>query len=330
MPTNYTGVSTDAQAPGGAPEPEGAPLIALPADADPPNASTYIQPYKALADWIAFALRPQAKIADWAKAITRWRSSAGKQRFGIDHMGFPMGQLNQWHGEIAAPQTTSPAGGILTTAPYAGGLWTFGSLQAATGSGGVTVRSPNLSSPFCPTVRVAVGNTTGDWSYAARLPPAEFCTALALAMEWDAKLVTLDYGNSCAMGFNAPPVFAANTDDLKAQFYGHMNTGNWLCQVCDGVGGMTSVDSTVPLTDANTVRFRIEYHGSDVDEASTNRVVFLINGAVVANIPIDLGVNFPLSHATPLFAMRNAGATVGGAIDVSSPRGCNNLWTDAF
>jgi hypothetical protein len=96
MPTPYPGVSTATQPPSGAPEPEGSPTLNLPADGDPPNASTYIQAYKALADWVAYALKPKSKASDWVKALMRWRSAAGHTRSYVDHLGFLNGRVVQW------------------------------------------------------------------------------------------------------------------------------------------------------------------------------------------------------------------------------------------
>lgn len=101
MPTAYDGLYTNTQAPASAPEPEGTCKVNLPADADPPNASTYIQAYKVLADFIDFFLKgPKAKIAttaaEWARSIFKFRAANGHTRSRIDHLGFRMGRVVRW------------------------------------------------------------------------------------------------------------------------------------------------------------------------------------------------------------------------------------------
>lgn len=93
MPTNRAGDKTATQGPSAKPEPEGTITQALPADGDPPNASTYAQAYKVVADFIDFLLKIQAKASAWAQWIWSTRTSAGHKRFTVDHFGFPMGRL---------------------------------------------------------------------------------------------------------------------------------------------------------------------------------------------------------------------------------------------
>lgn len=56
MPTNYTGDETATEAPAAKPEFGVRPIFALPADGDPPNASTFEQWGKAGADYLAFLM----------------------------------------------------------------------------------------------------------------------------------------------------------------------------------------------------------------------------------------------------------------------------------
>jgi hypothetical protein len=99
MPTNRAGDLTATQAPSAAPQPEGTITQALPADGDPPNASTYAQAYKVCADFIDWLMKPRAKLSDWAKWIMSWRSGGGHKRLVVDHFGYPMGRIVSWRDD---------------------------------------------------------------------------------------------------------------------------------------------------------------------------------------------------------------------------------------
>lgn len=119
MPTNYPGVKTNTQSPSVVPQNEGTITIALPADGDPPNASTFAQGFKVCADWIMYLLAPVVKIAasaaDWARSLIRFRSAAGHTRSHVDHLGIVSGRIQSWreHWELggtlgASVGTTGP------------------------------------------------------------------------------------------------------------------------------------------------------------------------------------------------------------------------------
>ena len=73
MPSNYTGVPTAAEAPAAAPGYGVDVMLALPIDAEPANASSTEQPFKALADWAAWArdkLFTLRGIYAWLSSVT--------------------------------------------------------------------------------------------------------------------------------------------------------------------------------------------------------------------------------------------------------------------
>lgn len=57
MPTNYTGSATATQSPGAQPAPGVVPVVALPVDADALNSASIYQPFKELADYVAYLMR---------------------------------------------------------------------------------------------------------------------------------------------------------------------------------------------------------------------------------------------------------------------------------
>ena len=96
MPTNYTGNATAAESPSPAPGPGGVPIVALPADSDPPNAATFAQAYKILANFIAWLTTPFAIINAWTQNIVIWYNALLQPISGIDHFGMRRGRLYPW------------------------------------------------------------------------------------------------------------------------------------------------------------------------------------------------------------------------------------------
>lgn len=68
MSSNYTGVPTATQSPSPAPGLYVAPILNLPTDGDALNVSSVLQPFKAVADWAAWASTMFAAI----KGVTEW------------------------------------------------------------------------------------------------------------------------------------------------------------------------------------------------------------------------------------------------------------------
>jgi hypothetical protein len=323
MPTPYTGNPLASEAPGGAPEPEGAPLIVLPADADPPNASTFIQAYKALADWVAFSLKPRAKTGNWTDAITKWRDAAGRKRFGIDHLGFPGGQLNRWRQGWDASFTQAGAG---TTALADG--WFSEVVKAGAGTGQAGSIAPNVNFAGSRFARLEGADSANDCSYVSKSAPCWFNSNFLIAMWWDGRIPTLQ-NYIHVMGFNDIISFKSPVlHGPQARFYNSGGSGNWHCQTDDGAA-KTDVDSGVAV-DTSVHRFRIEFHGSVLDESGTERVLFFIDGNVVANITTHLPSAGGGQEAIPLMGIFNSAPGTGGRLEVGVVQGCNTLWTDAF
>jgi hypothetical protein len=86
---------------------------ALPADGDPPNASTYAQAYKVAADFIDWGMKPQAKSGDYTAPghIIAYRTAGGHKRFRVDHLGLPSGWLVSWIEDWARGVGLTQGGG---------------------------------------------------------------------------------------------------------------------------------------------------------------------------------------------------------------------------
>jgi len=324
MATNYTGDPTAAQTPSGAPIPDTAPIVVIPADGEAENAASITQLAKVPADWIAWLMKPRARASQWAEPIHLYRDGGLRKRFGIDHLGFPMGKLQVWQ-ENWGTQIFVIGAGSLQLSAFSDQGWQFGSKKAA-GSGAVQVQFPDATWPHSRYVEIDAGNSAGDYSFAQRVAPCMFHADVVLAMEWDMKLpATPNY--DIAMGFGGQSDFATGAHGAHAWFYNAGGSGNWRCQTDDGTA-LNDQDSGVAIGTSKT-RFRIEYHGVNVDEAGAERVLFFINGTLVKNLTANMPSAASPATAAPLFAMASAGGS-SGVMTVGVPRFCCNLWPDAF
>lgn len=329
MSTTYPGSPTATQAPSVPPTPGVVPSVVIPADGDALNAASITQALKALADFEAWLLSPRAKASDWAVPEQLWRSAALHKRFGIDHLGYPMGKLQLWQENWAFTLSITGAGSLVTSATTESG-WTFFGQKAGAGGGDVATKIPTTTWPATRFLQIETGDTGGDKAYATRTPPCLFHADVALAMEWDAKLAVLQaYGTG--MGFDTATTFISHGHGPIARFrtVNDDSGGNWLCETDDGTT-TDLVDSGVPISTAKT-RFRIEYHGANVDDAATERVLFFINGALVANMTAKMP-SVPASPlASPIFIHTNSGTGgTGGILQMGPVRFGDNLHVDAF
>jgi hypothetical protein len=323
--SNYTGNQGSTQAPSGPPTPAGNPIVSLPADGDSLNAASVAQGFKVGMDWIAWLTKPRAIASAWAQAIKIFRSGPGHQRFGIDHLGYPAGRLNHWRE--AWPTNASPSiamggtGGLLDAAG-----WGWES-NAVAGIPYVSVHSPdtNWSQRY---VEMQSGNGLGDNLTLYRYDSARFTADALIALEWDLDLTDPSGNVENFMGFNGHEPTHANS--ARAQFHWPATGTNWLCETHDGTT-LSSIDSGVAAT-AGWHRYRIEYHGANVDDAGVERVVFFIDGVLVANKTNNMpSAVTPDPNARVCFAQRQTTAAalafrqrIGNVLFTSNP------WRDAF
>jgi hypothetical protein len=323
--SNYTGNQGATQAPSGPPTPDGNPVALLPATGDPRNAASVAQMVKVGMDWIAWLMKPRPIASQWAQAIMRYRSAAGHQRFGVDHLGFPMGRIQSWRENWFSSLEIAGGNPSVATAISDGG-WRFGGLRTAGGSSGVGTTVPLSTGPGGRTLSIEVSDNGGDYSYAQRSEAARFQTDLSLAMEWDVTLTSLaNYG--IGMGFNFISTFLAGGHGPIAQFYNLAGSGNWRCHTDDGTT-LDDQDSGVAVS-TNRTRFRIEYHGASVDDAGTERVLFFINGVLRQNMTARMPSGDASPYARPFLGMVNTGGS-GGHINVGPMSFGANLDVDAF
>jgi hypothetical protein len=301
VPTPYQGNELATQAPSPPPTPGVRPTANLPADGDPPNASTYIQGYKVAMDFLAWLMNPGAQASVWLEAIHRWRAANGQTRFAIDHLGFPAGQIVGWDQPWAMSVLKTAITGLPDDIEQAPG-WYYGApILAGAGVSSLTSVSVGVLSYNHMELRVA--DTLGDYTY-LELPRAlaKWSNDQHLVLEWLMGHVgtTITQYHAGMHGAGAPGL--GNMEDL-AEFRKDPG-GNWFA-VTRADGAYTTTDTGISANDA---RFRIEWHGSTVADDATAAVRFYVNGVLKATHTTNLPRTSGLAH--PFFAIVN---TVGGS-----------------
>lgn len=329
MSTTYPGDPTATEAPSVKPTPGVVPSVVIPADGEALNIASITQALKVLADFEAWLMSPRSKTADWAIPMQLWRSAQLHRRFGIDHLGLPMGRLQLWQQNWEGDEFVTAAGAVLTSNARSDTGWRFHALQQGAGSSAVGIQDPGTAG--FPQTRFAIlftGNTAGDYSVIEKSAACRFGNDVTFAMEWEHVFFSLP-AYTYAMGFNDRASFVAGGHAAIAQFYGVGAVGNWRCQTDNGTT-LTDVDSGVALALGTRARFRIEYHGSILDDSGVERVLFFINGVLVANITTTMPSLAASTLATPFFGQLNSGG-VTGVMQIGTVRFGAPLWpSDAF
>jgi len=182
MSIQYTGNAANAQAPASAPGPGIAPIILLPANGDPANGATFVQPFKTLADYVAYLVTQLAPatppffgdgsdgpltvsgttpLSGVVKNYTNLSISAGgiltvkrsiircTGTLTIDAAGLITGNGANGSGSTAGQGSDGTNGSITTPCPVGGGT--------SGGAGSVTSSSPGSNGKDF----ASVTNTTG-------------------------------------------------------------------------------------------------------------------------------------------------------------------------
>jgi hypothetical protein len=284
MPTTYQANPAGIQAPDTAPEPDKLIEVELPADGDPPNASTWEQVLKGLADHVGWLFQPRAKASAWTQPIMKWLSAGLHKRFMIDHLGYPQGRFVHIREDFCDAFVGTVAGdaafGVLPG-------WRY----QITGANGVcNINNPSAGSTRLRSrvVLMVAGDTIGNFTKVMRYPGTMFTDDSSMAVEFDVNLVdAAATGVTHRFGW-MPSAAAAYGCYLEK----NPSNGNWEAVTADN-GVKTVVDTAVPAVDNTFIRCRIEYHGANADDATTARALYFINGNLVANIttnlpPVDL------------------------------------------
>ncbi len=318
MPTNYTGDPTATQAPAATPNPEGAPIVALPADGDPPNASTFAQAFKVVADFTAWLFKPKAKAAQWAVPIFRFRAANGHTRGVIDHLGFFLGRVfgfdEYWLG--AHTQTGASAGAVFGSADLG---WRYSAVATTGAASANAVQTSALTYAFYRYVSIRAGDTAADYTM-LRLEVPVYWRADAHIV-WEAEVAlqsatpgSISYFAGLSEGDDGKVPFTGGTPADYAVFEKPDGAANWNCKTRGGAGAETVTDSGVSAETLTPAALRIEYHGANVADNATAAVRFYINGALVATHTTNLPSTASLFSAQPHFSVYQSTGVAGTGV----------------
>lgn len=292
MPIDYPGDPTATQSPSAPPYDDDIATIALPVDGDPPNASTFQQAYKTLTDWVSFLRRPFAKALAWEQPIQRWQNARKQDRFLIDHLGYPGGNMvtyrETWRG------TETNTGG---TSPLEATDQIYSTVVLTGGGSGVTVGSPTIAN--MPTRRLTMSLGAGSdqilvFSSAVTRFDASRGIVLEGTVHTDSQVSEYTFTWGLVYGSGG------GWDSPAAGFTGMLfqkKTGDdWRLSVGDGANLWTSSTfvSCVPNAD---YRLRLEFLGSGVADDTTTAVRAYINGVKRWEVTIDLPDASPSPYA---------------------------------
>lgn len=315
MPTDYVGDATATQVPSDPPGPEADVTVALPADGDPPNASTWEQAFKVLADFVAWLFRPIAELGAFADHIMTWRSATGHRRFVVDHLGFPSG--NYINVETYWPNSTPTGGGAnyfgtqAATRMPSDPKWVYKSIGDDNSADGI-VLGANTSGPTCTVMKLEAGPAAapGDFMVFCSGPYGKAVPWMHVVMEtlsssYNNAKTNVDFacvglgewdGSTSAVGMNDFIGFETR------------NGTTWQC-VTRSIGAEHVTNTLINIVrepldplGAPIQRLKVELHGESVAEDGLRRVRFYIDGALVAthdaHIPIgpDLYAVFGLQR----------------------------------
>jgi len=290
VPTTYTGDQTNTQLPSDPPEGENTIQVSLPADGDLPNAATFEQAFKVLADFIDWLKRPRATASVWDKCIIAFRAAIGHRRFAVDHLGFPTGQVVVKDVNWVYSALTGYSSKFNTGESAFGAMpeWRY----KAVGTTGTAI-AYMAPSAYGPALGVLVGRTLNDYVTVACGP-----------------FGVLRADNHVVLEFTAvAPVYSSITshiglcDDPSTTVAGGNNFigfrvgggGSWRCVTKSG-GVETATDSAVAaaIGAARGDRLRVEWSGETVADDATRAVRFYINGTLIAthttNLPLSSNV----------------------------------------
>ncbi len=312
MPTTYTGDQTQTQLPSDPPEGENTIQVSLPADGDLPNAATFEQAFKVLADFIDWLKRPKATASVWAKCIIAYRAAIGHRRFAVDHLGFPTGQVAvhdvNWRPSSsgAVEKFGADAGSVYRAMPD----WSYKSVNT-TGTA-----SANMGrSAFGPAVGIRCGDTLNDYVRLTLMPLGELRADNHVVLEASSVVPIESSFTSYIAICDDPTGDVGSAADLIG--FRIIGANSWRC-VTRASGVETATDSlvTASIGSARPDRLRVEWSGETVADDATRAVRFYVNGTLVAthttNLPLAMGAGVAISN------LRNA-AHVGGEYLIVGP-----------
>lgn len=298
MPTTYTGDKTQTQAPSAPPNPEEEIDVQLPADGDAPNASTWEQAFKVLADFVDWLFKPQAKGSDWDRATMAYRTALGSRRFAIDHMGFPSGLVLNYEANWRSSPGVSFANPSGTDETHFKVLtdWRYKALQVS-GTAAAIMGTDAVGSSLL----IVAGETAGSYVTCSTGPFGTLRSDVHVALDFAAS-VPGSASRTVVVGISGAPTSEMAAENNFIAFRVTAGGTFWECVTRSaGVETVTTTAVTAHVYDGATRsdRLRIEWHGEDVADDGNRRVRFYINGALVAthstNLPLSSTIGLAVS-----------------------------------
>ncbi|HLK93137.1 MAG TPA: hypothetical protein VKZ18_24800 [Polyangia bacterium] len=332
MPSPYTGTPGSTQAPSGPPAAGSPPIVNLPIDSDPPNAATFAQGYKVLADFVAFLQSPFGNSAAQNQPVLAAQCARLLKRAGFDHRGFLGGNLSAWHEDwinVGAVTKTSGSGNYF-------GRWRY-SANAIAGNATIQVGAPTGSADVCPWLELSGATGQGAAVVEAITGFQGFSGGgIDMVMEFLWRFDAINVASSFAAGiFDGSLVGLVPTgtfESINPRGFGIYlpsgGTGNFLAYSNLTGTPATPVDTGIAATTATTYRIRLELQAPATSDNTAARLLAYINGNAVADIAPG---SLPNVSATPAFYAHD-NAPTPGVMRIGAPRGAfalvpGNLFT---
>ncbi len=290
--SNYTGDPTATQAPAPPPTPGAAAIGDLPDDGDAADAASVRQALKVPLDYLAWIFSPRSVVAAWAQALRVYKDARLRARFVIDHFGMPGGEILQWREHWGKTTdwlfTAGTSGSVLGTS---GQTWDINQTSAA---GIVGVNPPGISagvnfSDTHPVISLSMPNAgveIAEMLLNDACPTACWSTNMLASLDYNLQQhvvtdTTWVHG-VCGSGEHV------NTIANGAFFIRANSPGaTWHARTI-AASVQTDVDTGIAGTADATHHYKIVMVGSAIDDSSTTRALFFIDGALVANITSNI------------------------------------------
>jgi hypothetical protein len=278
------------------------------------TATTGTQPQSDLRNWQLWVASPIAAIAQYASEIWAWKNENGQRVFGISPDGLPVGGYDEWFENWMGADSAA----INTGSGNFFGPWSFKVISTASSPlPSAFVRAPGAWQADFTNPRGSIlelycfgQSPSADLSIVESRKPFVKVDETVTIMETRLSLAsnggsgTKESNSGYAVGFGDGTLVAlANTAaDVPCNYGVWITAGagatNWNVVTKNG---STSSSTPGPAIVADSpLRWRVVIVGDTVTNDLTPRVLHFINGALVANHPIDMmgKVLSPFSRAT--------------------------------
>ncbi|HVV48426.1 MAG TPA: hypothetical protein VHO06_02095 [Polyangia bacterium] len=268
------------------------------------TATTGTQPQSDLGNWELRLKSRRAAIAQYASEIWSWLNENGQRVFGVAPDGLPAGCYDDWFENWMGADVVQ----INTGTGNFFGPWNYRVISTATSPlPAAYVQAPGAytndltTNPWGPLLALYAFGVTPRFDLAvieSRKPYAK-ATKTVLVMETRICLASnggsgvKESGTGFAVGFgDGTLVPGANTSQDPPSVYGawlKVGNGDTTWRVVTKNGSMSSNSDTGIAIAADTpLRYRVVIIGDNATNDFTPKVLHLVNGALIANHPIDM------------------------------------------